>query len=67
MKQDILVKEKVNHLKGIIDSLSSDEIKLIFRGERPKRIEQEDFKVLRKSYNDNVKRYLNKEQNKETT
>lgn len=60
MKQDILVKEKVDHLKGIIDSLSNDEIKLICRGERPKRIDHTDFKVLRKTYNDNIRRYLNK-------
>lgn len=54
------VKEKVDHLKAILDGLSPEEVTMITRGERPKQIVREDFIVIRKTIQDNIKTHLKK-------
>jgi hypothetical protein len=50
--------KEVERLKEIINTLSKEETTMILRGERPLRIEYNDFKVLRKSIQDQTKKYL---------
>jgi len=50
--------KEVERLKEIINTLSKEETTMILRGERPLRIEYNDFKVLRKSIQDETKKYL---------
>lgn len=52
------IKEETERLKEIINTLSDSEINMILRGERPLRIDFDDFRVLRKSYQDQIKNYL---------
>jgi hypothetical protein len=64
------VKAKVEHLKEVLDALTPSEISKILCGERPKRQEWitplnqngkmdiEDFKIIRKTMNDNIKNHL---------
>jgi hypothetical protein len=52
------VKQKVDELKALVDTLSPEEINQIIRGERPKRIKKEDFKVFCKTINNQIRTYL---------
>jgi hypothetical protein len=64
------VKQKIENLKLLLDSLTPIEISQILCGERPKRqewitplnqngkMDYSDFKVIQKTINDNIKNHL---------
>lgn len=52
------VKEKVDKLKVLLDSITPEELKQIVSNTRPKRIDKEDFKVIYKTINDQIKNHL---------
>lgn len=54
---ETLVKEETARLQEVISTLTAEEVNMILRGERPLRIEYNDFRILRKSYQDRIKQY----------
>lgn len=49
------VKQEIERLKVILDALSKNEVNMIVRGERPKEMNHYDFKVIRKTIQDQIK------------
>ena len=54
------VKQRVDEIKVLLDSLSQEELKQIISGKRPERITKEDFKVIHKTINDQINNNLKK-------
>jgi Rad3-related DNA helicase len=52
------VQKEVKRIQEIIDTLTKEEQNQILRGERPIRINYKDFRLLNRTFNQNIKKYL---------